>query len=372
MRLIPATATTRSYAALCGAAVLAIVLTACDQGDPSSNSSDPSSKDDELSPLQQYIGDALGFSGNGMSIQMVAGQSAPTEEERQKEREVQDKVKECMTAEGFEYYSDGSDAEGSSNPWEEAYSLPKDEFVEKYGYGVSTLAFADDDDSSDGPNEQYVDSLSDEAAEEYWQALHGEDGGARAVIVDGEDADESATAGPSDDADFGCYGEASEEVYGKFDERNDPFSENESLMEDLFQLAQRIDDDPQVAEAAAAWSDCMADAGYSDFDGDDIGEPEATVFQRMEEIGGFGNTAPGDNPGDDPGAEPDPDDLKELQEYELDIAQADYTCKEEHYNDAADKVRWKLEEEFVEQHKDELEQLRDQLADSGMLDSAAS
>jgi hypothetical protein len=68
----------------------------------------------------------------------------------------------------------------------------------------------------------------------------------------------------------------------------------------------------------------------------------------------------------------DPEELKDLQEYELAVAKADYECRDEHYNEVANDVRIKLEQEFVDQHRTELEELRDAIAESpGLMGGAA-
>lgn len=361
MRLIPAISTTRSYTAVYGVAVVALVLTACGQGGDDA----ADSADDDMTPLEQYLGEsAISFAEGGIQF-AVAGAQEMTEEERQNQRDLEEKVEECMTEKGFEYYPNVS--EGEANKLAEAYSLPDDEFAEQYGYGISTLMFTDDSDeeANDNPNQEYRDSLSAQAQEEYDQALHGDMTSFATSESDGEGA---VTAGPPEDADFGCYGDAADEIYGPRDEGSatDPFLEFDSLMDDLFQLGERVKADPRVAEATDAWRNCMADAGHPDFE--NVSEPEQQVFQRMNEL--RGTLAPDDaEAGIAPPEEDDidPEALAELQEFELELAQADYTCKDDHYNEVAHDVSRELEQEFVEQHRDELEQFRDQMADRSVM-----
>jgi hypothetical protein len=125
----------------------------------------------------------------------------------------------------------------------------------------------------------------------------------------------------------------------------------------------------------------MADAGYPDFE--NVGDPEQAVFQRMDSLFGWDDqTVEGreDEAADEattglspePGADIDPEELKELQDYELALAKADYSCLDEHFNEVASEVQIKLEQEFVDQHRTELEQLRDAIAESpGLMGGAA-
>lgn len=317
------------------------------------------------SPLEEYMSEnAIAFDGGGLSMTFGGGGGEPyepTEEELQQQREFEEFVASCMAEQGFEYIPNVASADEYTSPFEEAFALPPDEFAEEYGYGVSTLRFEDADMPED-PNQEIRESLSPEAREAYEEALLGRMGD---PIAEGDE--------PPPMEDQGCYGQANAEVFDVDEaERFGPRSEFDGLMQDLFRLGERLRNDPRVVEATELWQECMADAGYPDFER--VDEAQQSVFQRMAELEGFGGP-PTDVPLDEDGegeentgsriAEPpeiDPADLEELQEYELAVATADFDCREEHYADIAEEVRYELEEEFVEEHRAELEQYRDEMA----------
>lgn len=335
---------------------------------------DDSDDSSESSPLDEYFGDdAISFEGGGMSISSGSGEGdarEPTEEELQQQRDFQDAVAECMGDQGFEYVPNViTPGEYDAGPWEEAYSLPDDEFREQHGYGVSTLYFdRAEEDLPEDPNQEIRDGLSPQAQQEYDEALHG----TRIAEQMQGTAMPSESPAPPTDEELGCYGVASEEVYDEsMTQHEDPFAEFDSLMNDIFQIGERMRNDPRIEAATEDWRNCMADAGYPDFERP--GDPEQQVFRRWDELMGWSEAMP---PEDDEGEadatstagpiepnEIDPDEREEFQQYELDLAQADYSCLEDHYNEVAEEVQFEIEEEFVEEHRSELEQYRDAMAE---------
>ncbi len=334
---------------------------------------DRSTSDDE-SPLAEYLGeDAVSFEAGGMNVSFGSGGSEPhepTEEELQQQREVEEFVATCMAAQGFEYVPNEVSPGDFASPFDEAYSLPPDEFAEQYGYGASTLRF-DELEMPEDPNQEIRESLAPEALEEYERALYGDTPG-----VEAEGG--VPTAPPVEDR--GCYGQASAEVFGNDEDESSagPPSEFEGLMEDLFRLGERLREEPRVIEANERWHECMADVGYPEFER--VGDPEQAVFQRMAELEGFGGAAADPAPaarseegdvGERATPQPvepkeiDPAELEKLQQYELALAQADFGCREKHYNDIVEEVQYELEEEFVAEHRAELERFRDEIARLG-------
>ena len=111
----------------------------------------------------------------------------------------------------------------------------------------------------------------------------------------------------------------------------------------------------------------MAEAGYSEFE--TTQEPEDAVMAQMSELygwetqddeGGMSVSVGGPADGD---VDIDEAALAELQEYEIAVATADYDCEQEHYADVQHDVAWAFEEEFVEEHRAELERFRDAMAE---------
>lgn len=323
------------------------------------------------SPLDEYMGpNAVSFEGGGMSLSYGGAaeteEYVPTEEELQQQREFENLVQQCMQDEGFEYVPYVVDPSDVDNSFEDAYALPPDEFAEQYGYGISTLHVAGSD-LPDDPNEEIRRSLSPPALAEYERALYGD--------LQGQEFSDGEEWTPPPLEDRGCYEKASAQVWGDpyEDEGNfrDPHQEFEALMEDLWSLQERFMSDPRMEEPTANWRDCMAEAGHP-FEA--LGEPEQEVWRRMDELQGWDEYMETEEEavGEGGGAAPvpfeprdiDPAELEELQEYELEVAGADFRCKEEHYNEIAEQVQYEIEEQFVEEHREELERYRDWMAEN--------
>jgi hypothetical protein len=297
----------------------------------------------ELSPLEEYLGEgAVSFEG-GFSLSMngtsLDAPFQPSEELMRQQRESEQLIAECMRSEGFEYVP-LTDVYVPPQ-LDDAWALPEDEFSAAYGYGISTIL--PDVDRPTDPNEAIREAMTPAEDEAYRVALHG----AQANGWSGET--------PPPLSESGCAGKATAEVYGNLDEYGrDP--QWEALTSDLSALDMRIDDDPRVIEAEQAWISCMADAGFSG--PDDISGGHTLVANRVDELLGIeGSEA------HLPWNEADPEALRELQQYEIAVATADRACKIEHFDDVFRKARFELEAEFVEQHRDELEQHRERLAE---------
>jgi hypothetical protein len=341
-----------------------IVLTACSSSDATTESDD--------SPLAEYMGpNAISFEGGGMSLS-YGGEGdgeeyEPTEEDLQKHRDYENFVQQCMQEQGFEYVPFVVDASAWDSPFEDAFALPPDEFAEKYGYGIATLRMADSDLPED-PNEEIRRSLSPEARAEYERALYGN--------WDDQEVSEGEEWTPPPLEERGCSEKAHAEIWGDpYDEEEqfrDPHMEFESLMDDLWSLHERFVNDPRMEAPTQSWRDCMAEAGHPF---DELGEPEQEIWRRMDELEGWDEymAVEEEMAGEVDGAavpipfeprEIDPADLKEIQEYELSVARADFRCKEQHYNDTAKQVQREIEEQFVEEHREELERYRDWMAEN--------
>lgn len=339
-------------------ASVALVLAGC--GGDDSGSTDAA--DD--SPLAEFFGEGVIEFSPGGGMGMSFGGSGDVEipdEELERMREVEDLVAECMVEEGFEYTANVVNPEEFVSPWQEAQELPPDEFAEQYGYGISTMHYSEiEENLPENPNQEYRESLSPEAVEAYERALYGD--------MTSWDPEE----GPPPVEERGCRGKADAEVYGdrmaEMEEQASPWTEFEGLMEDVSSLSGRIRNDPRLQEAGQAWLGCMADAGYPDFQ--QVGDAEQSVHQRMGELEGW-NMEPSPAPSADSsdGAaeesitreppEIDPEELAEVQEYELELAVADRECMAEHYDDVFEEVSYEFQEEFVAEHRAELERFQD-------------
>lgn len=361
------------------ACVAGLALTGCGDDDGGDGQNDGTNGDsaeagdgEELSPLEEYLGENSGLTGGG-AVTMAFSAAEMDEGDRQKMRQVEELVATCMQEAGFEYVPvDPFGGDTGDDPFAEAYSLPPDEFAREYGYGMTTLmnpADGEDEESTD-PNQEIRDGLSEAAREEYDRTLFGdalqltEDGGAVSVGP-GEDG------APPAPEDMGCQGAASAEVFGEDGGMvtGPDLGEFEGLFEDLDALRQRIDSDPRMVEATEAWAACMAEAGHSGFDA--TTDPEDSVMEQLGELYGWNDDQSGDAPSVTVGGGADEVDvdeeaLAELQEYEIAVATADYDCEQQEFADVQRDVAWGFEEDFVEEHRAELERYRDAMAEGPM------
>ncbi len=347
-------------------AAVGLIVAGC-SGEPteaaSGNGTDP-----EKSPLTEYLGyspfttsSRMSFSGGG------ADPVEPTEEERENFRRVQELTAECMRDEGFEYVPQTMD-NVKAGYFDEAFSLELEQFVKRYGYGFSLTAFGGDEDEYQDPNEEIRQSLSGSAREAYERALWG--------AVDGFEISIDAEADPEDvvidPEDMGCTGIASAQVYGESGvptlEVNPGEPGGDELFRDVEALGDRFRRDPRIVAATEEWAECMAGNGYPDFK--EPQQAENAVFDRILALQGLGgegdesaNSAGGFAVMAGPDADVDPDDVEELQQYEIDVATADYDCQRGHYQETHDEVAREMEQQFVDDHREELERFRDQMAE---------
>lgn len=297
-------------------------------------------------PLDEFFGEgAVRFTPNGGTLSY--GRPELTEALILESEQL---VAECMADAGFEYTPNVAAAEAVISS-QDARSLPRDEFVGEYGYGVATL----DRSLPEDPNREYRESLAPEALEAYKQTLLG-------ALAEANFMEEPPTVD-----ELGCRGEANAEAGRPSVLENNPYQEFGGLLDDVHALSDRIHADARLDEAAELWLGCMADAGYPDFER--VGDAEQWVREQMEELAGWAEVdelrASGEFDAADELteelvlAEPDPDELAELQEDEIELAVADRDCLAEHYDQTFTEVSVDLQEEFIEQHRDELERFRD-------------
>ncbi|HEY8474918.1 MAG TPA: hypothetical protein VIL37_20165 [Natronosporangium sp.] len=267
-----------------------------------------------------------------------------TEADRERHYRVQDLIADCMSRAGFEYTPVpfyGDRAEQFEDPYADIWQLREEDpagFARAYGYGFTTINFGEralpTQDPADDPNRAYRDRLPPDRQAAYDRALHG----------DFEGGDQGGQGEPG-----GCSSQAYREVYGTG--RND---DGEERFQELFaawdELYQQIEADPRLTAATQAWIDCMAAAGYPGM-ADRYGGQQAVSRRQSELYGGQGGAAP---------PEPDPAALAELQQFEREIAVADYSCRQQHDLDGVEReVRYEHEERFIEAHREQLEAYRD-------------
>ncbi len=289
-------------------AAIAMVAAACGGSDAASESASDESADDVRAETSEDSGDedeADGEgSGDGETVEagddtdtgdgdgeswetyespigsfLGAPSFAPDEDSDDQfiemERQVQQMVVECMTAQGFEYYPEdpeqfiGFDG-GLDDDW------GSEEWAATWGFGITTMAFgqsqvgpdllgypdddifpADDGQQTEDPNQVYVSSLSEGEIEAYYAALWGEQ----------PEFDETATqeeidAYFEDYVPTGCYPEAQEEIFAaEFGGGEAMVSFEEEFGDQLEQIYERVEADPRIEERRQAVDACLIDAG---------------------------------------------------------------------------------------------------------------
>jgi len=341
---MPSLAARRLLGAACAAALL---LTGCTAGgSPDGGATAAAAR--ELGPLEEYFARVYGWADDG-----EAGLDEQNAEYERQQREVEQLVAECMREQGFDYLprEDGgmvAASGGTDLEWGSA------EFAEQFGYGISTdpRGWDDQDDAvaSEDPNQEYVDSMSDGEREAYYAALWGPP-----VEMD-EDADPEEYE--YDWTRSGCYGAAQHEVWD--DDADEEFA---GLLDEVSRVWEQTAEDPRVRALDAAWSSCMADAGYGGFDAPNEAAPrlseEWNVIQGWDDPeyqalrDGWDWDAEPDGPG-----EPEVDEaaVRAFTEREIAVAVADAGCKAEvGYDDGVREVSHEIQQEFVDQHRAELE-----------------
>jgi len=237
------------------------VATACGSSDSTSEAltgvgERPTSFEDleQQSPL----GDFLGFSF-GQDDEM-------NERFEEMGREAGRITQQCMAEQGFEYIPE-NEAIISFNDTVDELPYFSDEWVAKYGFGISTQRFPQsmvgDLVGFDGPdffsnpqeftdpNEEYVSSLSPGEAEAYYEALYGFSQGSPFDVVEEDDFDFE----PS-----GCQSEGFDAAFddGPIGDIDNFFTEFSGAMEDL---DRRTLADPRVVEFNDAVGTCVSEAG---------------------------------------------------------------------------------------------------------------
>ena len=296
----------------------------------------------------------------------------------QQEREVQELVATCMAEEGWDYTPFIPDF-GDTVFFGPGEDLEQDEWVEQYGFGISTFFLEEingefesfeEFDPEDDPNYVYREALSPSEQEAYDRALYGDFDFDESDITYDEDGNEIYPEWePS-----GCYNLSAEQVYnfGNSEDLEAVYQELEPLYEELYE---RIEADPRIANMRDGWNGCMADAGYTFTDEEEM---YMSIEERMEPFweAAYGNF---DEPlFDEDGNVVDEDgniiddwqperpsltdeqmaELLELNDYEIAVATANYECTKDH-QDVWTEVSEEYEAEFIQSNIALLTQVRE-------------
>lgn len=275
-------------------------------------------------PVDAYLGELASLD----DADIVAEQTA-----------IEESIARCMSAEGFEYTVPDVAAMYS----DEIHGSPEDqesrEWISTNGYGVTeNPGGSPADDLPPDPNFEYAQTLSAPSWAAYHKALVG-------ILARTDISEEDIMASPLEEQ--GCRGRAQLEVLGTNVWKEPQFA---SLKDAYDALLTATAGSVEVADANASWADCMADAGYAG-----LSEPTdaiVIVSTANDEAWDAVDTS------SDPDARPAPDVLAELKALDVATALADLTCKETTgYDTAVRDVRFAAEEQFVTDHKAELDAL---------------
>lgn len=309
-----------------GTAFVLLALAGC------SGSTPAPAADGSDSPLGKYMQSIWG--GN-----LSEDEQVKKYEQDQKDRE--ELIAKCMTEEGFEYIpatSTGSMSFSDGDEWK-----PEDAaWVAQYGYGMVRYPGSDrqaqPDDGTEyiDPNQGYVESLSESERTAYYEALSGPQPTEEEMGEDGSTYEWNwETAG--------CYGFAQHET----EQQNPAMAEEyKPLMDAINEFYTSTAESAEFAKIDAAWSECMADAGQSGFQRQQ--DAQTSLSEKLNAY--YENQTEW--------IENDPA-LDELAESEVALATVDLGCRQKtDYRAQQQKVSYVLEEQFLKDHKAELDALK--------------
>ncbi len=328
-------------------AVLAVLaLAGCSGGGGDGGSS--KSNEWTPGPLDEYQARIFGYSLDDERTD----EELQAESDRQNRR-VEELISACMADQGFDYTpaeNNGGVVMSSDDDLDVEWGTR--EFAEQYGYAISTDPWGDMDTGEStewvDPNAEYVEAMSESEATAWSEALYGPP-----IEGDAEEAQEY------DWTTAGCSGAAQHEVY-EGGAATDEFS---GLQDELNRFYETVQADPRVAELDNAWASCMADEGFDSLT--DVSTATDALYTEWNGLQGWEDPeyqaqmeswdweAQPDGP---PAPEVDEAAVKAFTEKEIKQAVADFACQEQvDYIAERMRIDHELQQEFVDQHGDELE-----------------
>ncbi|MGY2080093.1 hypothetical protein [Modestobacter sp. SYSU DS0657] len=310
-----------------------LLLTGCSGSD---DAPDDSASEVEVGPLGEYMNAVYG------------GDLSPEEQERrfaEQQEKQEELVAQCMQEQGFEYTPDNQSmtfSSGDGTEWE-----PDDrEWVGQYGYGAVKSPFSEEPVPAEeewvDPNGDYVASLSESEQAAFYEALYGP-----------QPTEEEMNEEVSYEYDWktaGCQGAAQHEVAGEDVSQSEEFK---PLFDALNEFYEGMASWPGMVELDAEWAACMDAAGHGGYATQT--DAQNSLYEELNEI--YESTALTED-GEFAG-EPDQAALDALAKREVELALADLECREEtDYRDRAADVNREAEQQFVDDHKSELEAMK--------------
>ena len=275
------------------------------------------SEDNSAEPPQE-LEDTLGFGGDGA---------------KEIQSRVENQIRDCMTAQGFEYVPVDPFAQQQALTGKARIS--DEDFTKQFGLGITTL-YGKGNQQSD-PNERIRNSLSPADRAAYDRALGGDNPGVTfAEAVDSGDFSELG----------GCTKQASDASFGGS-------ATLSALVEKLDGLDERITQDQRMVRAVEKWSACMQEKGFRYDEPDSI---DSDLEERFKAIVGAG-VRPGASTVA-PGASFDRAALADLQREEVRIANADLECEKQEIQPVEREVRPQYEAQFRKENQQLLQQVK--------------
>ncbi|WP_424447473.1 hypothetical protein [Microbacterium arborescens] len=284
-------------------------------------------EEDESSPLTEYFS---AFYGGDLSEEE---QQAKFETENKEREEL---VAQCMQDEGFEY----TPAPGSASFDPGVEWKPEDrEFVSQWGYGAVEYPGADEQPEPEqitpDPNADYVMALSESEQTAYYEALYGPSPSEEEMSEDGSYEYNWETAG--------CNGWADHEINGDDPLQSDEFADVMAAVTAFYESSASL---PAIVDIDREWSACMDAAGYPGYATQ--ADAQNSIYDEINGI--YENSSE---------TGPDEAAMSELHEREVELALADLDCREEtDYRAKYQKAQFDAEEQFIADHKTELEAMK--------------
>jgi hypothetical protein len=241
------------------------------------------------------------------------------------QRKQDELIAACMKKQAFQTFPNGADIPQDAL---DGGLTNRKSFVEKYGYGISTLTQPPKP-GNKNKNVAYVEKLSPTDLRSYNLALFG-------------------VATPGDNLNLGnikptsCTAVAFTAVYG-------PLQSLQGVIDKLNDIPKRVNADTQVIKAMREWSGCMKQGGYTYAKDTEI-EPALNVrFQKLfakQSIAGGPDLDSIDVAG-----------LNKMKSDERAIANADWDCSKKHLA-VRDKTQASLEKKFIEENRPQLDSIK--------------
>jgi hypothetical protein len=283
----------------------------------------------EESPLSRFFEDAHG------------GALSPEEQEKkfaEDERQREELIAQCMTKEGFEYTPNIQNASSDTAAEGGEWDPDSREWVAQYGYGIINYPGRDEADSGEqvvDANADYIASLSESEQAAFDEALYGPVPDEGQAPVEDEAAEWDWTAA-------GCLGWAEHEREQSGELPAMPEA-HEPLMIAVNEFYETMTSSPEVAEIDAEWALCMTDEGQPGFSAQSdaqtsINDESIALYEKAGETG------------------PDEAALAALGDKEIELALVDLDCRDEtDYRSKVQEVQNKQEQQFIDDHRTELE-----------------